>query len=128
MSEQIANLLAVIIFSKTFCPFSKKAKRILVDSYKITPAPYVVELDEHPMGDRLQKAIATMTGRRTVPNILISGRSIGGGDEVEALHLDGKIIDKVKSMAGKRIMEARLLDPPEEKDEVKRKVSRRRRI
>lgn len=72
------------------------------------PSPFVVELNEHPLGPRLQSALAKSTGRRTVPNILINGKSIGGGDDVEALDENGKLIDKVKSMGGKRIVEARL--------------------
>jgi len=44
-----------------------------------------------------------MTGRRTVPNILINGKSIGGGDDVQELHESGKLAEKVKSMGGKRM-------------------------
>lgn len=98
----------VIIFSKTHCPYSKKAKAILLEKYIIVPAPYVVELDKHPLGHGLQSALYDSTGRKTVPNILINGKSIGGGDEVEALHENRELIDKVKSMGGKRIMEAKL--------------------
>lgn len=72
------------------------------------PAPYVVELDKHSLGPGLQSALYKSTGRKTVPNILINGKSIGGGDEVEALHENRELIDKVKSMGGKRIMEAKL--------------------
>ncbi|KAF2838695.1 glutaredoxin, partial [Patellaria atrata CBS 101060] len=92
----------IIIFSKTYCPYSKKAKRIF-HQYKITPAPYIVEIDEHPLGPELQAALAKSTGRRTVPNILINGKSIGGGDDIEALHESGKLVNTVKSMGGKRI-------------------------
>jgi hypothetical protein len=45
-----------------------------------------------------------MTGRRTVPNVLINGRSIGGGDDVAALHDSGALIEKIKSMGGKRMV------------------------
>lgn len=100
----------IIIFSKTYCPHSKRAKHILLDLYKIVPAPYVVELDEHPLGPRLQATLGQSTGRRTVPNILITGKSVGGGDEIAALHESGKLLDTVTSMAGKRIMEAVLRD------------------
>lgn len=74
------------------------------------PAPFVVELDKHPMGPQLQDTLARMTGRRTVPNVLISGKSIGGGDDVELLHSQHELINKVKSMGGKRITEAKLRD------------------
>jgi len=96
----------IIIFSKSYCPYSKKAKHILLDLYNITPAPYVVELDQHELGPGLQAALLKSTGRRTVPNILINGKSIGGGDDIEGLHRDGKLIDTVTSMGGKRIVSA----------------------
>lgn len=101
-------LITVIVFSKSYCPFSAKAKRILLEKYTVVPAPYVVELDQHPLGGGLQDALAKSTGRRTVPNVLINGKSIGGGDDVEALDVGGALIDKVRSMGGRRIMEAKL--------------------
>ncbi|KAI9790275.1 MAG: hypothetical protein M1816_005300 [Peltula sp. TS41687] len=99
----------IIIFSKTYCPYSKKAKAIF-SKYSIVPAPFVVELDEHPLGRQLQDALHRTTGRRTVPNVLISGKSIGGGDDVAELDASGELMGKVRSMGGKRIMEARLRD------------------
>ncbi|MCJ1425442.1 hypothetical protein MMC29_003341 [Sticta canariensis] len=99
----------IIIFSKSWCPYSKKAKLILLEKYSIVPAPYVVELDQHPLGVGLQSALEKSTGRRTVPNVLINGKSIGGGDDVEALHESGELVNKVKTMGGKRIMEAKLV-------------------
>ena len=100
--------MTVIIFSKTTCPYSRKAKAILLEKYTIVPAPFVVELNEHRLGQGLQSALAKSTGRRTVPNVLINGKSIGGGDDVEALDTKDELIDKVKSMGGKRIVEAKL--------------------
>ena len=100
--------MSVIVFSKSYCAFSAKAKHILLDKYIIVPAPHVVELDQHPLGRGLQAALAKSTGRRTVPNILINGKSIGGGDDVEALDIGGSLIEKVRSMAGRRIMEVKL--------------------
>ena len=108
LSSLVDLLFPVIIFSKTYCPHSKRAKHILLDTYKIVPSPYVVELDEHPLGPQLQATLGQSTGRRTVPNILITGKSIGGGDEVAALHGSGKLLETVTTMGGKRIMEAQL--------------------
>ncbi|KAI9763951.1 MAG: hypothetical protein M1840_008985 [Geoglossum simile] len=101
----------IIIFSKSYCPFSKKAKDILLEKYKIVPAPFVVELDQHPHGIEIQDELQMSTGRRTVPNVLINGKSIGGGDEVAELDSSGLLIDKVKTIGGKRIMEATLKPP-----------------
>lgn len=81
-----------------------------MDQYKITPAPYVVELDEHTLGSELQTALGDSTGRRTVPNVLINGKSIGGGDDIEALHKEGELANTIKKMGGKRIMEVTLVE------------------
>lgn len=72
--------------------------------YTITPPPYVVELDQHPLGEGLQAALFKSTGRRTVPNVLINGKSIGGGDDIAALDRDGKLIETVQAMGGKRVV------------------------
>ena len=105
-----AKWKAVIIFSKTYCPYSRRAKQILLERYKITPPPHVVELDIHPLGPQLQAYLSDITGRRTVPNVLINAKSIGGGDDVQELDAGGKLIDTVRSMGGKR-MEIHKVEP-----------------
>ncbi|KAG9253683.1 thioredoxin-like protein [Emericellopsis atlantica] len=96
-----------IIFSKTFCPHSKRAKKLLLERYTISPEPYIVELDEHPMGPALQDALEVKTGRRTVPNVLINGVSIGGADDVYELDGQGLLIDKIIEFGSKRVDVAR---------------------
>ncbi|KAH9882257.1 hypothetical protein J1614_001429 [Plenodomus biglobosus] len=95
----------IIIFSKSYCPHSRDAKHILLEKYKIVPEPYVVELDINPLGQQLQALLAKSTGRRTVPNILLMGKSIGGGDDM--IHLDetDQLIKTIKEMGGARITE-----------------------
>jgi glutaredoxin len=85
-----------------------KAKSILLDKYNIVPSPFVVELDQHPLGPKLQNLLAENTKRRTVPNILISGRTIGGGDEISTLHEEGELVEKIRSLGGKQMMEVSL--------------------
>ncbi|KAK4230741.1 putative monothiol glutaredoxin-6 precursor [Podospora fimiseda] len=96
----------VIIFSKSYCPYSKLAKGILLDKYVIEPKPYVVELDLHPLGAQIQARLGEITGRRTVPNIMIYGKSIGGGDDIAALDKEKKLADKIKSVGGDRVKAA----------------------
>lgn len=98
---------AVVIFSKSYCPYSARAKAILVGKYTIVPPPFVVELDQHPKGRELQSLLAENTGRRTVPNILVGGQSIGGGDDVAAQDEKGELAATVKQFGGQRIAEAR---------------------
>ena len=38
-----------------------------------------------------QDALQELTGRRTVPNIFINGKSVGGCDDVIALHSSGRL-------------------------------------
>jgi glutaredoxin len=97
---------AVIIFSKSYCPHSREAKDILIGKYIIEPAPFVVELDQHPLGAGLQARLAELTGRRTVPNVLINAVSIGGGDDVVALDQSHELIAKIQELGGKKITKA----------------------
>ncbi|KAI2620625.1 glutaredoxin [Hypomontagnella submonticulosa] len=108
----------VVIFSKTFCPYSKRAKGVLLEKYSIDPAPYVVELDEHPLGKQLQARLGVVTGRKTVPNIMINGKSVGGSDEIAELDSRKTLIDKFKSVGGKRLsMKERFVGNAKEKQE-----------
>ncbi|KAJ5185976.1 Glutaredoxin subgroup [Penicillium cf. griseofulvum] len=95
----------VIIFSKSYCPYSKKAKLILLEHYSIEPKPFVVELDQHPLGPYLQALLAQSTGRRTVPNVLVSGKSIGGGDDIAALDQSDELASTLRQMGGKWIVD-----------------------
>lgn len=93
----------VIIFSKTYCPYSKRAKGVLLEKYLITPSPYVVELDEHPLGSHIQDELQEKTGRRTVPNVLINGISIGGSDDIIEMDNGDKLMDKIRELGAKRV-------------------------
>jgi len=98
----------IIIFSKSYCPHSRRAKGILLEKYIIDPAPFVVELDQHPLGEALQALLAERTGRRTVPNVLINGVSIGGGDEIARLDSSHSLIEKVQDLGGRKMLDVRL--------------------
>ena len=100
-------MFIVIIFSKSYCPHSKRAKNILLEKYIIDPAPYVVELDQHELGPQLQAKLADLTGRKTVPNVLIQAVSIGGGDDVAELDAKKTLLGKIKTLGGKRILDVR---------------------
>lgn len=93
-----ADRAAVIIFSKTYCQYSKRAKGVLLEKYKIDPEPYVVELDVHPLGKQIQDRLHEMTGRGTVPNIIINGKTIGGSDEILAMDKNNELVDKIQSL------------------------------
>ncbi|PQE25775.1 hypothetical protein CJF30_00000491 [Rutstroemia sp. NJR-2017a BBW] len=83
------------------------------NKYSIDPAPFVVELDQHPLGAKLQARLAELTGRKTVPNVLINGVSIGGGDDVAELDSKKTLIDRVKDLGGSKILSAKLKEVTE---------------
>ncbi|KAK2058944.1 glutaredoxin [Colletotrichum caudatum] len=93
----------VIIFSKSYCPYSKKAKALLLEKYSIDPAPFVVELDQHPLGPQLQAFLGQKTGRKTVPNILVNSVSIGGGDDIVELDHQKKLVPKIVDLGQKKV-------------------------
>lgn len=122
--DEIIHHHSIVIFSKSYCPHSRRAKTLLLQTYDIVPKPYVVELDRLidpaegntdpekeggddgevvTMGRALQDLLAQRTGRKTVPNILVLGMSIGGADEVVELHEEDGLAEKLKGMVGKRL-------------------------
>jgi len=84
----------VVVFSKSWCPFCKKAKMVLqMEGVSFT----AVELDEMPQAeaDEMQMALAEMTGARTVPRIFSKGECLGGCDDVVNLQQTGQLADKL---------------------------------
>ena len=61
------------------------------------------------MGRKLQDLLAELTGRKTVPNIMIASvmKSLGGSDELLALDEDGKLEETLKKWGGRQIVEVR---------------------
>jgi len=101
-------LFLVIIFSKTYCGFSKRAKALLLERYVIDPPPFVVELDIDPLGPKLQTLLKETTGRGTVPNIMVNGVSIGGSDDIAELDRNGKLVAKVQDLGEARQVSMKL--------------------
>ena len=81
----------------------------------------MVELDEHPIGLKLQEILADTTGRRTVPNVMVIGKSIGGGDQVQELDETDTMIETIKKLGDTRITKVARRDAQPE-------IRRRRRV
>ncbi|KAK9814987.1 hypothetical protein WJX73_003904 [Symbiochloris irregularis] len=80
----------VIIFSKSYCPYCKKAKSALgsvIPSDKF----HVVELDQRSDTDSLQDYLLEITGGRSVPRVFVDGQFIGGGDDTVQLAASGQL-------------------------------------
>ena len=77
----------VKIYTTPSCPFCVRAKRLL----EARGIPF----DEIDVGndDALREDIIQRTGRRTVPQIFIDERSVGGFEELAALDAAGKLAE-----------------------------------
>jgi GrxC family glutaredoxin len=75
----------VEVFTTANCSFCLRAKRLL----EARGVPFVeIDVGEDPE----QRAdVVQRTGRRTVPQIFIDGRSIGGYEELAALDATGEL-------------------------------------
>jgi len=76
------------IYTKSYCPFCKRAKALL-NSKGVTYSEYEVSTDEN-----LQQEMRSRSGRRTVPQVFIDGQHIGGSDDLLVAEQSG-LLDKL---------------------------------
>ena len=75
----------VDVYTTPMCPYCVAAKRLLKER-GIPYAEYDVAQDDALRADIMQRS-----GRRTVPQIFIDGRSIGGFEELRELDAAGEL-------------------------------------
>ncbi len=76
----------VVVYSKDYCPYCVRAKELLASkgvSYE------EIEVDVYP--ERLNEMIEKANGRRTVPQIFIDEKHVGGCDDLYDLERAGKL-------------------------------------
>jgi glutaredoxin 3 len=74
------------MYTTPFCPFCVRAKRLLGER-----GIAFVEIDVSE-DDELRAEVVQRSGRRTVPQIFIDGRTIGGFEELAALDASGELV------------------------------------
>ncbi|TDH68804.1 hypothetical protein CCR75_000131 [Bremia lactucae] len=77
-----------LVFSKTQCPFCARVKNTL-EGLKVNHQ--VIELDTRDDGTQIQSILLEITGQRTVPNVFINGKHIGGCDDIMLLHAKSEL-------------------------------------
>ncbi|KAK1410450.1 hypothetical protein QVD17_36987 [Tagetes erecta] len=80
----------IAIFSKSYCPYCHRAKRTFSE---LQEQPYVVELDLREDGYKIQNVLLDLVGRRTVPQIFVNGKHVGGADDLEVAARNGVLQD-----------------------------------
>ncbi|KAF9909446.1 thioredoxin reductase [Linnemannia zychae] len=79
---------AVMIFSKSYCPYCLRVKDLFDD----LNVPYkALELDQHDQGVQIQNDLKTLTGQSSVPNVFIKGTHLGGCDDTHAARDSGRL-------------------------------------
>ena len=76
----------VEIYTKMFCPYCSRAKRLLSEK-GVEVSEYDITLD----GSKREEMLSRASGRHTVPQIFIGGRHVGGSDDLSALEAAGKL-------------------------------------
>ncbi|CAL5375381.1 unnamed protein product [Camellia sinensis] len=79
---------SIVIFSKSYCPYCKKAKAVFKE---LNQTPHVIELDQREDGWNIQDALSEIVGRRTVPQVFINGKHIGGSDDTVEAYESGEL-------------------------------------
>ncbi|XP_050225030.1 glutaredoxin [Mercurialis annua] len=88
-AKELSTSASVVVFSKTYCGYCKRVKQLLS---KLGASFKVIELDQQNDGDDIQAALAEWTGIRTVPNVFIGGKHIGGCDNTMDKHQKGQLL------------------------------------
>ena len=86
MKQRLTAVPNVEIYTRAFCGYCMRAKRLL-DSKGIAYQEHVVSFS----GPDRQQMIQRSGGRTTVPQIFIDNRHIGGCDDLMALERGGKL-------------------------------------
>jgi glutaredoxin 3 len=81
-------LVRVEIYTKTFCGYCVRARRLL-ETKQVEFVEYVVDGG----GPKRQEMIQRANGRTTVPQIFFDDRHIGGCDDLYALEREGRLND-----------------------------------
>ena len=74
-----------MVYTTNYCPFCTRAKALL-RSKNVDFEEIDVTLDEG-----LQEEVKRLSGRRTVPQIFIDGKAVGGFDDIKQLDVLGKL-------------------------------------
>jgi len=87
-------LAEIEIYTSPLCGYCQAAKRLLAKKQLA-----FTEIDVASEPDRRREMVARADGRRTVPQIFIAGRGIGGCDELYGLDRTGEL-DRLLAGAG----------------------------
>lgn len=93
--DHVKELIAekeIFVASKTYCPYCHAALNTLFQKLNVPKSKVLVlQLNEMKDGVDIQAALYQLNGQRTVPNIYINGKHIGGNDDLQELRETGEL-------------------------------------
>ncbi|KAL4874456.1 thioredoxin-like protein [Aspergillus karnatakaensis] len=84
-AQKIIDEHGVVVFSKSHCPYCSSSKSLLNE---LGAQFYALELDKIDDGAAIQDALQEISGQRTVPNIYIKQKHIGGNSDLQGIRKD----------------------------------------
>jgi glutaredoxin len=85
----------VVIFSKSYCGYCQATKDLFSMVGRVQVACH--ELDKMQNGAAIQDELAEMTGQRSVPNVWVNKRHMGGNDDTQAAFQNGSLEKMLRS-------------------------------
>ncbi|KAJ8456636.1 hypothetical protein ONZ45_g18646 [Pleurotus djamor] len=95
--EDSISQTPIVIFSKSYCPYCRKAKALFKENYADVETK-IYELDEIDDGAAIQDYLATKTGQRTVPNIFVNQTHVGGSSDAADKQASGELKKLVQAV------------------------------
>jgi glutaredoxin 3 len=82
------NMPRILMYSTRVCPYCIRAEQLLAKKGISADQIEKIRVDDHP---EQRAEMMRITGRRTVPQIFIGDRHIGGFDDMAALDAAGEL-------------------------------------
>jgi glutaredoxin 3 len=92
----------VMVFAKSYCPHCTTSKTIMEIVQQETDTKwnerflYLDHMTED--GSKIQDALHAKTGQRTVPNIFIGGKHVGGNSDLMSLYQSGELLKTIENI------------------------------
>nr|CDJ92072.1 Glutaredoxin domain containing protein [Haemonchus contortus] len=95
VDEHIKNH-KVVVFAKSDCPFSKKAKATLEAQNLKSGVMDYINIDERPDFNEIKEYLKSLTGAGSTPRVFIGQKFYGGGDDTVDSAKDGKLAARLR--------------------------------
>ncbi|KAK2990456.1 hypothetical protein RJ640_011204 [Escallonia rubra] len=87
---QSYDSIRIVLTQYRYC---MRTKRIFSE---LKEQPFVVELDLRDDGYQIQSVLLDLVGRRTVPQVFVNGKHIGGSDDLQVAVQKGELQNLLK--------------------------------